>query len=156
MRRFTAKKILLITVVLLIVLLAGSFVWIFYGAPIHDLRLWIMERQFIRARISHPSESILLGRKSYLGPSFYGRACVYAVGEVRHVALPTSDVLIAYQNVNIGKLPLKIYFTDESELPYDVPFGEWQDGLVEIKTDTGYIVYIASRHHFLGDLRCDD
>jgi hypothetical protein len=145
-------------IVLTLFALGGSlFVWIFYGAPIHDINLWTLEKQFARASINHPIESVLLGRRNYLGPSPYGSRCVYAIGEVRHAALDKDKIRRGYQAV-VRNLPLQIYFTDESELPYEIPFGEWQNGLEDIlqATSTTYIVYIARKHHFLGDWRCDD
>lgn len=138
-------------------LVGTSWVWIFHGAPIHDINLLMLERQFTNANIYHPDESILLGRKSYLGPSVYGSRCIYATGEVRRAELNKDEIRRAYQAV-VRNFPLQIYFTDESELPYEIPFGEWQNELEDIlqATSTTYIVYTARKHHYLGDLRCDN
>lgn len=137
--------------------LVSGFVWIFFGTPIHDFRLWILEQQFTHANTRHPAESILLGRRDYLGPSPYGSKCVYAVGEVRNSILDKDSIRRTYQ-ATVRNFPLQIYFTDESELPYEIPFGEWQNGLEDTlkATSTTYIVYAAKKHHFLGDLRCDN
>lgn len=156
MRRLKVKNTLSVTAVSIALFLIGSLIWIFYGAPIHDWRLWMLKQAFSHANIHHPVESVWLGRRDYLGPSPYGSRCVYATGEVRSTTLEKKDILNAYQNTNVGKLPLNIYFIDESELPYEVPFGDWRNGLRDINIDTTYIVYIVTKHHFLGDLRCDD
>ena len=157
MQLSTVKKILLV-VLALIIFLVGSFAWIFYGTPIHDLRLWLLEQQFSYAKINHPAQSVLLGRRSYLGPSMYGGACVYATGEVRRSTLNNDNILSTYKDthVGMGRVPLEIYFTDKSELPYEVPFSEWQEGLENVGTSSVYIVYAETKHHYLGDLRCDD
>ncbi len=157
MKYFTIKNFLLI-IVILITLLIGSFFAMAYGVPIHDLRLWILEQRFTHTNINHPSESVFLARRSFLGgPSEHGSAeCVYATGEIRSTILSKDDVLNAYKGKKIGRFPLKVYFTDESELPYEVPFGEWQNGLDNIGTSSVYIVYASVITFFLGDLRCDD
>lgn len=146
-----------LVVLTFLALVGASWVWIFHGAPIHDLRLWILEREFAHANTHHPAESVSLEQRSYLGPSPYGRKCVYAIGEVRHSTLDKDNVRRVYQAI-VRNFPLQIYFTDESELPYEIPFGEWQNGLEDTLqgTSTTYIVYVAKKHHFLGDLRCDD
>lgn len=142
---------------IIIIILGGTFIWIFYGAPIHDLRLRLLEKQFTYINIDHPSGSQLLVRRKYLGPSPYGGKCVYAVGEVRYSTLDKDSIRRTYQATVIN-FPLQIYFTDESELPYEIPFGEWQYGLEDAlqATSTTYIVYVAKKYHYLGDLRCDD
>lgn len=156
-RSFTVKDILLIIGVL-IILVISSFVWMFYGAPIHDLRLWILEQRFTHANIIHPSDSVLLARRNFLGgPSTHGSGqCVSVAGEVRRTTLDKDDILSAYKNTRVGMLPVKVYFTDESELPYEVPFGDWQDGLEDVRTSSVYIVYASVINPYLGDLRCDD
>lgn len=138
-------------------LVGASWVWIFHGAPIHDINLWMLERQFTRANIDHPVESFLLGKRSYLGPSHYGGKCVYATGEVRRTELDKDKTRRAYQAV-VRNFPLQIYFTDESELPYEIPFGDWQSELevAPYSDNAVYIVYVAQKHHYLGDQRCDD
>lgn len=134
--------------------------WIVYGTPIHDFRLWMLERQFTYASIPHPVGSILLERKSYLGgPSTHGDGvCIYVVGEVRSTSLEESDVRQAYQNITISNLPLKVFLADADDWPYELPFVIWQEELHDMPPteNTVYIVYVASRQHFLGDLRCDD
>lgn len=146
----------LVALIFLVVVI--GFFWIFYGTPVHDFRLSILERQFTQAHINHPSDSVFLARRSFLGgPSPHGSAqCVYATGEVRHAMLDKSDIQNAYRDSSVGKQPLKIYFTDESELPYEIPFGEWQEELGDVNTGTVYIVYITTSNHYLGDLRCDN
>lgn len=155
-RPSTVKDLILIIMVL-IILVIGSFVWMFHGAPIHDLRLWMLEQRFTHANINHPSGSVLLARRSFLGgPSTHGSGqCVYATGEVRRTTLDQDDILSAYKNTRVGRFPLEVYFTDQSELPYEVPFGDWQDGLENVRTSGVYIVYASVISPYFGDLRCD-
>ncbi|MEK7607780.1 MAG: hypothetical protein AAB484_02595 [Patescibacteria group bacterium] len=110
--------------------------------------------------IYHPDESTLLRRTSYLGgPSTHGdRVCIYVVGEVRSTSLRENDIRQVYQDITIAGLPLKVFFVDGKDWPYELPFVIWQEEFWDIPpiNNTVYIVYVASRHHFLGDLRCDD
>ncbi len=160
MKRPTIKSLFLMVMVFIIILLVVFFLWIVYGTPIHDFRLWILERQFTHTDIHHPIESISLGRKSYLGgPSTHGdRVCIYAVGEARSTSLGENDIRQAYQNITVAGLPLKVFFADGNDWPYELPFVIWQEELwgMSPTENTVYMVYIASKYHFLGDLRCDD
>lgn len=160
MRRFNIKKAFLIIIIFIIVFIAGFFGWIFYGAPIHDFRLWMMEQHFARAAIHHPNNSIFLEKKIYLGgPDTHGSGiCVYAVGEVRIAPLSKNDIRNAYQNIKVKDLPLKVFFADENDWPYESPFVDWQDELWDMPyaNNTLYIIYATVKYPFLGDFRCDD
>lgn len=160
MKRLSIKKIFLMVTAFLVLLLMGFFIWIIYGTPIHDFRLWSLERQFIRASIDHPAGSILLERKSYLGgKSTHGDGvCIYAFGEVRSAPLGKEDVLRTYKDIATAKFPIKVFFADGNDWPYELPFVIWQEELESIApTDNAvYIVYLSSQRHFLGDRRCDD
>ena len=154
---FTVKDLLRL-IGISVLLIVWAFVWMLFGVPIHDLRNWMLEQRFTHANIQHPPNSIFLARRSFLGgPSEHGSAqCVYATGEVRRTTLSKNEIIDAYKNKKIGRFPLKVYFTDESELPYEVPFSEWQGGLENVGTSSVYIVYASVITFFLGDLRCDD
>ena len=65
-----------------------------------------------------------------------------------------------YQDIKVKNLPLKVFFADGTDWPQESPFVNWQDELWDMShvntNDTLYIVYIATKHPFLGDFRCDD
>ena len=162
MSRSFIKKAFLIVIVFIVLFLIGVFKWVFYGAPIHDFRLWIMEQHFARTMIQHPNNSVFLEKKIYLGgPDTHGSgACAYAVGELRTATLPKDIIRQAYQDIKVKNLLLKVFFADGTDWPQESPFVNWQDELWDMShvntNDTLYIVYIATKHPFLGDFRCDD
>lgn len=162
-RAFTIRDFLGI-IAFLIVFVIGAFVWIFYGTPIHDFNLWVLERSFVYADIKHPSGSILLEKKTYLGGKYtHGNSnCVYAVGEMRETKLTKEEIRNVYKrpsaNSFIGRLPLYLIFEDEMDGPYEMPFVIWQDEIWEVpeSTNTFYIVHTFRTFPLLFDLRCDD
>lgn len=162
MRRSFIKKAFLIVIVFIGIFLIGIFKWVFYGAPIHDFRLWVMEQYFANTTIQHPNNSVFLEKKTYLGgPDTHGSGtCVYAVGELRVAKLPEDIIRQEYQDIKVKKIPLKVFFTDGKDWPQESPFVNWQDELRDMShanaDNTLYIIYIATKYPFLGDLRCDD
>lgn len=138
--------------------------WIVRGEPIHDINVWYLEKSFYTQRIEHPSGSILLEKKKYLGgPSLHGDSrCVYAVGEVRLATLSREEIKRAYSDRSVGfwtrRLPLKVLFADEYDGPHELPFVAWQDELAHISASTTvYVVYASTqRDIILYDSRCDD
>lgn len=157
------KKFALSSGILIALISILSF-WIVHGEPIHDINVWYMEKSFYTQHIKHPSNSILLGKKKYLGgPSMHGDSrCVYAVGETRSAPLSKEEIKRAYLDQSIGfwtrRLPLNVLFVDEYNGPRELPFVMWQDELPYIFASTTlYVVYVSGqRDIILYDLRCDD
>lgn len=133
------------------------FVLPFYGVPIHDFNLWMLQKDF-NAHVRHPDSSIFIEKKTHLGgPSEHGsHTCVYAVGEIRSAPLTREAIEQAYRKVAPSSQML--FMEDESlESPLDM----WGDELMDIAgatstTDTLYVTYLMKTYPFLGDLRCDD
>ena len=115
MSRSFIKKVFLIVIVFIVLFLIGVFKWVFYGAPIHDFRLWIMEQHFARTMIQHPNNSVFLEKKIYLGgPDTHGSGtCAYAVGELRTATLPKDIIRQAYQDIKVKNLLLKVFLLTE-------------------------------------------
>lgn len=158
-------KISLCGGVIFVFLLGVLFFWIAYGEPVHDINVWWLERSFYATEIPHPSGSVLLEKKKYLGgPSMHGdNRCVYAVGETRSASLSKEDIRETYQGIVVGfwkeRLPLKVLFADEYEGPQSMPYVNWQDELYRMSpsVNTRYVVYVGTERPILFfDLRCDD
>lgn len=158
-------KIFLYGSAIFVFVLTVLFSWLAYGEPIHDINAWRLERNFYAEKIIHPSSSILIEKKRYLGgPSLHGgQRCVYAVGEVRTVPLSIEEIKLSYRDTDVGfwgnQLPLKVLFADEFDGPYEMPFVNWQDELRALppSDSTAYVVYITDqRKIILFDWRCDD
>lgn len=142
------------------------FFWIAYGEPIHDINVWRLERGFYVKEIPHPSDSVLMEKKKYLGgPSMHGdNRCVYAIGEMRTAPLSKEDIKESYQGIVVAfwkeHLPLKVLFADEYVGPHVLPFTDWQDKLLALpysNNNTTYVVYATTqRRILLSDWRCDD
>ena len=163
MKTFTIKDFLEI-IALLILFVIGVFVWIFFGTPIHDFGLWVLEQNFAYANIEHPKDSVLLEKKTYLGGEYtHGNSnCVYAVGEMRESSHTKDEIRNAYKNASANsskvRLPLYLIFKDEIDGPYVMPFVIWQDEIWEVpqSTSTFYVVHTFRTFPMLYDLRCDD
>lgn len=161
-----AAKIFLYGTVILVFFLSILFFWIAYGEPIHDINVWWLERSFYAKGIPHPSVSILMEKKKYLGgPSIHGdNRCVYAIGEMRIAPLSKEDVKHAYENIIVdfwgSRLPLKVFFADEYAGPHVLPFTDWQDKLLALPYSNNNITYVVyattQRRILLSDWRCDD
>lgn len=158
-------KVFLCGIVSFIFLFGTLFFWIAHGEPIHDINTWWLEKNFYADEITHPSSSVLLEKKKYLGgPSMHGdNRCIYAVGEARIAPLTIDEIKLAYQNTSVSfwgnRLSLKILFTDEFDGPYEMPFINWQDELRTLpqSDNTAYVVYVTEqRRILLSDWRCDD
>src|SRR3989344_2956224 len=158
-------KIGLGAVAVTVVFFALVFLLIVYGEPIHDINLWLLQKKFYTAKISHPSDSVLVEKKTYLGgPSLHGDSrCIYAVGEVRTAPLSKANIRSEYsaESIYFGKktLQLRLLFADEYEGPYTMPYVDWQDELREtqVSEDTLYVVYVSTgRPVFFYDGRCYD
>ncbi|MBM3261711.1 hypothetical protein FJY93_04855 [Candidatus Kaiserbacteria bacterium] len=151
------------TVVVTLCIVIG-FVWVLYGTPIHDVRLLILERAFVDAHMRHPSGSILVEQKTYLGGQYAhgSKRCVYAIGELRSMKLSKDNIKKSYEHVFVSfgeeHLPVLILFRDESEESYELPFVVWQDELTGMMDglSTTYMVYVATTYPYLGDPRCND
>src|SRR3989338_8220112 len=64
------------------------------GVPLHDIRLWRLERNFEMAASYHPRTSTVLQRRTYLGgPYTHGSlSCDYFVGELRSATLSKEEI----------------------------------------------------------------
>lgn len=63
----SAAKIFLYGFAILVFILIVLFSWFAYGEPIHDINTWLLEKNFYADEITHPSSSVLLEKKKYLG-----------------------------------------------------------------------------------------
>lgn len=145
------------------------FYFLVRGVPIHDLRLWILGRNFREVALYHPPESKLLHKKKYLGgPHEHGfLRCDFFVGELRSSSLSKEKIRQAYDGRSIksinhlGRTPLKALFFDEERWTMDSPLGDWWDEWYHspliATSGTVYFVFASQEWYpFLGDLRCDD
>ena len=145
------------------------FFFLSRGVPLHDFRLWGLEKQFQAAAFYHPPESILLQKKTYLGgPYTHGSGtCDYFVGELRSSPLPKEKIRQAYDGSSIKsfnsleRVPLTVLFFDEGVWPVDSPLGDWWDewygNLSAAAATTAYFVFASQQGYpYLGDYRCDD
>jgi hypothetical protein len=161
--------IALCAVALLALIGSSLFFFLFRGVPLHDFRLWSLERNFRAAALYHPTESMLLGKKTYLGgPYEHGSLrCDFFVGELRSSPLSKDKIRQAYNGGSIesfdntGPVPLNVLFFDEERWTMNSPLGDWWDewyGSVSTATvQTVYFVFASQEGYpFLGDLRCDD
>ena len=139
---------------------------IIYGEPIHDLNAWMLEKNFYAKDITHPTDSVLMEKITYLGGiSTHGDPwCVYAVGEWRSSPLSREAIIETYRSsgtVNLWskKVPIKVMFADGYEGPHTLPYVYWQDDLRDTVTDKNvhYIVYASTKWPIIFyDGRCDD
>lgn len=163
-QRLHTKRFALCGGALTVLVFCLLFFWVVHGEPVHDINVWYLEKSFYAQRIEHPSGSILLEKKKYLGgPSLHGDSrCVYAVGEVRSATLSKEEIKQAYADQSVGfwarRLPLKVLFADEYDGPYELPFVTWQDELAHVSASTTpYVVYASTQRDItLYDSRCDD
>lgn len=151
--------------VIILVLFSLPFILFIFGNPIHDLNAWMLGKNFYAKNIAHPTGSLLLEKKVYLGGiSTHGDPlCVYAVGEWRSSPLSREKIVEIYHSEVVTlwgeKVPIKVMFADGYEGPYTLPYAYWQDDLRNTLTDknTHYIVYASTKWPILlFDHRCDD
>ena len=157
-------------VVAIAVLIASLlFFFLSRGIPLHDFRLWMLEKNFHAAASYHPPESVLLQKKTYLGgPDEHGsETCNFFVGELRSSPLSKEELRQAYNGSsirsfsNLSRIPLKILFFDQERWTMDSPLGDWWDewygNLSTSTAQTPYFVFASQEGYpYLGDYRCDD
>ena len=148
-----------ISIILIVIACIASvlFVLPFYGVPIHDLNLWLLQRDF-DTQVHHPVNSIFIEKRTYLGgPSEHGsHTCVYAVGEIRSTPLTREGIEQAYREAAPSSRMLFV-----GEASPESPFAMWVNELMDIANatsteDTLYVIYLVKSYPSLGDLRCDD
>ena len=64
-----------------------------------------------------------------------------------------------YQDIKVKKLPLKVFLLTGKigRRNYHLLSGRMNYGVCRVNTnDTLYIIYVSTKHPFLGDFRCDD
>lgn len=162
---------IIITLAVAISALVASSLFFFLsrGMPVHDLRLWIFEKNFQAVALYHPPESILLQKKTYLGgPYTHGSlTCDFFVGELRSSPLPKEKIRQAYNGGSIRSFnvlkhtPLQVLFFDEERWTMNAPLGDWWDewygNLPAATAQTVYFIFASQEGYpYLGDLRCDD
>lgn len=166
----TLYTIAALTMVVPALIISSLFFLLYKGMPLHDLRLWILEKNFRVADSYHPPGSTLLQKKTYLGgPDEHGSwQCDFFVGELRTAPLSEEKILQTYENRSIrsisylGRIPLKVLFFSEKPWTMNSPLGDWWDewylgGIATSAVGTVYVVYASQEgYHFLGDRRCDD
>lgn len=164
-QRSFATKVSLSGCAILALVFVVAFFCFGYGEPVHDINVWKLESSFYAKELPHPSDSVLLEKKRYLGgPSFHGdNRCVYAVGEMRASALSKEEIKGVYKDATVrywGRtVPLKIIFSDEMEEDAVLPFVDWQDDLraLSYSGKTPHVVYVTVQRRILfSDYRCDD
>ena len=136
--------------------------------PIHDFNHWMFDRRYRTALLPHPKDSTLLAFKSYFGgpDDHASQTCVYAVGEFRSSSFTKAELLQRYATSTIRsvyghkKISVQILFPDEPTMwPLNYPLGDWWPDFSEqakTATSTTYLVYVAEKLPFWGDVRCDD
>ena len=165
----TLLRIAALAMAILVFIVSVLFFFLSRGIPLHDFRLWMLEKNFKAVVSYHPPESILLQKKTYLGgPSEHGSGtCDFFVGELRSSRLPKEKVRQAYDGGsiksfnNFGRIPLKILFFDEGRWTMNSPLGDWWDEwyrhLSTATAQTSYFVFASQEGYpYLGDYRCDD
>src|SRR3989344_9575934 len=109
---------------------------VFYGIPLHDLNLWILEQRYETIHAFHPQNSILLEKKKYLGgPDDHGsQQCNYVVGEIRSSNLTKEEIKFSYSGRSVpsmsglNRIPVEILFFDtETSWQMEYPWGTWWD-----------------------------
>ena len=162
-------KIAALAVAIPALIISLLFFFLSRGIPLHDFRLWMLEKNFKAAASYHPPESILLQKKTYLGgPDEHGsRICDFFVGELRSSPLSKEKIRRAYNGSsirsfsNLGRIPLKVLFFDEERWAMNSPLGDWWDewygNLSTSTAQTTYFVFVSQEGYpYLGDYRCDD
>ena len=160
----------IICVLVVAVMLFGVLLYVLSkGVPLHDIRLWQLERNFEASTSYHPRTSTVLQRRTYLGcPYTHGSlSCDFFVGELRKAPLSKEEIRRAYDGRSIqsfdnsGQVLLKVLFFDEESWPVNSPLGDWWDEWREspliATSGTVYFVFAAQTGYpFLLDYRCDD
>lgn len=165
----TIQSIVITFAAISITLIGLLFFFFFHGVPLHDFRLWMLERGFKKADLYHPPESLLLQKKTYLGGHYtHGSlTCDFYVGELRTVPLSKEKIIQAYDGRlitsfgNSKQVPLKVLFFDEGRWNMSSPLGNWWDEWYQkpltATSGTAYFVFVSQEGYpFLGDYRCDD
>ena len=165
----TLIKIATLAAAIAVLIASLLFFFLSRGIPLHDFRLWMLEKNFHAAASYHPPESVLLQKKTYLGgPSEHGSlVCDFFVGELRSSPLSKEKIRQAYNGSsiksfsNLSRIPLKVLFFDEGRWTMNSPLGDWWDewyGHLSIATaQTSYFVFASQEGYpYLGDYRCDD
>ena len=158
-----------LVVAILVLIVSSLLFFLSRGIPLHDFRLWLLEKNFQAAAFYHPPESILLEKKTYLGgPDEHGSGvCGFFVGELRSSPLPKGKTRQAYDGSsiqsfnNLDRIPLKVLFFDEKRWTMNSPLGDWWDewygNLSTSTAQTAYFVFAYQEGYpYLGDYRCDD
>lgn len=160
--------IALASIIGLFVILSLIFLMMAFGVPIHDFNLWRIEKNFNAVVTHHPSDSIFIKKKKYLGgPDGHGSgSCTYAIGEIRSSSKSKDEILQTYKNLSIfpvgglKPIPIKVLFTSDSQWAATWPLSTWWDELHEEKKSTAKVTYFVYAIHegypFWGDSRCDD
>lgn len=165
----TLFSIAALTIAVPALIISSLFFLLYKGMPLHDLRFWILEKNFRTAASYHPPASTLLQKKTYLGgPSMHGSGtCDFFVGELRSSPLPKEKIRRAYNGGSIRSfnglkhIPLQVLFFDEGSWTMNSPLGDWRDewygNLPAATTQTVYFVFASQEGYpYLGDPRCDD
>ncbi|MEK7122420.1 MAG: hypothetical protein AAB855_01035 [Patescibacteria group bacterium] len=158
------RNFILIGLSFLVILTGLFFYYFMYGIPIHDIRMWRLERNYAYAQHPH---SVVLTNVTYLGgPATHGSwRCNYVVGEVRSSQFAKEEILAAYNGRFVTPafgtvlVPLKVLFFQDQAWPPYLPWFQWESELKKFSEAPGtpYLVYVAHENvPFLGDLRCDD
>lgn len=169
MKRLRAIRAVGMTLTVIILAFTGVLFFLVYGVPLHDFRLWRLEKNYNVAVLYHPPESILLQKKKYLGgPYTHGSlTCDYFVGELRAAPLSKEKIRQTYNGHFIAsfgilkRIPLNVLFFDEDHWTMNSPLGDWWDEWYQnplfATSSTVYFVYASQEGYpFLGDMRCDD
>jgi|SRR3989344_492081 len=145
-----------------------------WGVPLHDFRLWWLEKNFQEAALYHPRESMPLQKKTYLGglAEHGSLRCDFFVGELRSAPLSKEKIWQAYVGrsikafnyfgfLNSERAPLQVLFFDEERWTMDSPLSDWWDELsgspLITAANTAYFVFASQEGYpYLGDYRCDD
>lgn len=141
----------------------------FFGSPLNDLGVNVLENKFYSLSIEHPADSELIHKKKYLGGNSLhgGGVCIFAVGESRVSGLSQTELKEKYKKYRINflgeELKVKVLFPDSMEEQNYLPYVDWQGELYEESLfapdnkQTSYVVYVSVTEPIpLFDYRCDD
>jgi hypothetical protein len=135
--------------------------------PLHEYRLWTLEKRFHAAiGAAHPTDSRLLSKMAHVGNFGNSNHCDYIAGQFRTSRLSRGEIQNAYADISVpsfssdpnAPLPIEVYFADDEAFEWS-PWSSWYEehlpALIADKKENVYLVFAASKlHPYFGDLRC--
>lgn len=154
---------------LIVLLLIGAFlVAVMWEAPIHQLNLWRLGRNFKVINSHHPKDSRFVLKVRDFGNLFRGASngCDYLVGEVRVGNESQEEIAQYYKGLSIKSfdgtypVPVEISFFDEEGWMDPYRWSDWRDkaqSYLDPGTLNGTLYMVFARQDSYppyGDMRC--